>query len=310
MLEQEMAEKNTILKFLAGSYAYGTNTENSDKDYIGVFIPDEEYVLGNKKCEQVQIRTNPSDSKKQNTKDDTDTVLYSLPKFLHLLTENNPTILETLYYPQRNILFCNDLGKRILDNRKLFPSTRVKHTYLGYSFSQKKALTHKKERWVELGKALNKLDTWEKEGKTTLPEILLIPSALREDKKWGEYQDGQEISKVRGLLQHQVESYGHRLKDIKEFGFSCKFASHFLRLLDQGLQFLIEGELTFPLPNNNLIRDVKLGKLKLDEILKIGEEKENLVEQAYVRSKLPHNPDREQIDKLQIGILKDFWGYR
>ena len=90
---------------------------------------------------------------------------------------------------------------------------------------------------------------------------------------------------------------------------NCKFASHLIRLLDEGLEFLVEGRLNFPLSNNNLIRDIKLGKLGLDEILGIADRREKLVEEAYIHSPLPNNPDLEKIDELQIQLLKDFWGY-
>jgi len=153
MEEQKIAEKNLILKFLSGSHAYGTQTPESDKDHIGVFIPPERYILGNKRCEQVQIRTNPSDSKKKNTKEDTDTVIYSLPKYLQLLAANNPTVLETLFYEKKNILFCNDFGKRVLDSWKIFASKKAKHTFLGYSYTQKKALTHKRKVVCSRGSA-------------------------------------------------------------------------------------------------------------------------------------------------------------
>jgi uncharacterized protein len=309
MIEEKMAERNLILKFKAGSHAYGTSTPNSDSDYIGVFIPDESYVLGNKQCEQVQIRTNPSDSGKQNTSKDSDTVIYSLPKFIKLLTANNPTILETLYYPQNCLIFANDLGKKLLSQRELFPSTKVKWTYLGYAFTQKKALTHKKERWEALQKGLLQLDAWETEGNKTLPVRLELPSVLREDKTWGQYEKGMPIIDIRKTLRQHEAAYGYRLEDIKKFGYSCKFASHLIRLLDEGLQFLIDGRIDLPLPNNNLIRDIKLGKFTLEEILKMADDKEKLVNDAYIKSTLSHSPNLEAIEQLQIEMLKEFWGY-
>ena len=53
MNEYEVAEKNMILKVRAGSYLYGTNTLESDEDYIGIFIPEEKYLLGLNKIEEV-----------------------------------------------------------------------------------------------------------------------------------------------------------------------------------------------------------------------------------------------------------------
>ena len=307
MIEQEMAEKNLILKFLSGSHAYGTSTPESDKDYLGVFIPDKRYVLGNSVCEQVEIRTNKSASGKKNTKEDIDTVIYSLPKFLKMLQANNPTILETLYYPKKNIMFCDDFGKKLLESRSLFPTKQVKNTFLGYAQSQKKHLTHKKERWTVLGKALEQLARWEVDGNSTLPDNLQLVSELREDKTWGMHMKGMPIDEVRGYIKKEIDSYGHRIYDIQKYGYSCKFASHLIRLLDEGLTFLVEGELQFPIPNNNLVRDVKMGKYDLEAVLKMAEDKEKLVELAYINTKLPTKCDSKKIEDFQIEMLESFW---
>lgn len=309
MIEQEIAQKHLILKMEVGSNLYGTATLLSDKDYIGVFIPSEEYILGSKKCEQVELRSNPSSSGKQNTSKDVDTVLYSLPKYIHLLAQNNPNIIETLFVPKRNLQFHNRFGDSLLNLAPIFVSKKVKHTFLGYAFSQKKALTHKRERWQALGDALAYLSALEAKGTDLLPQQLDLTSKLREDETWGRYEKGQPVFAVKKLLEQEISSYGYRLDLIQKFGYDCKFASHLLRLLDEGLQLLTEGTLTFPLPNNNLIRDVKLGKYTLDQVLKMAEEKEKLVEQAYLLSPLPNTPNLTSIDQVQIDMLKEYWGW-
>lgn len=309
MLEQEMAKKNLILRMEVGSNLYGTSTPGSDRDFMGVFVPTEEYILGNQHCEQVEIRTNPSGSGKQNTKNDVDTILYSLPKYLHLLAQNNPNIIETLFVPDKNLLFHTVYGDRILNLSPVFVSKKVKHTFLGYAFTQKKALTHKRERFQVLQSALVQLEDYEKRGIETLPAQMTLVSMLREDGKWGQYEKGQQVFVVKKLIEQEISAYGHRLELIQKFGFDTKFASHLIRLLDEGLQLLVEGTLTFPLPQNNLIRDIKLGKYSLDEVLKIAEDKEKLVEQAYITSALPPTPDLKAIDQVQIELLKEFWGW-
>lgn len=143
MKEQQMAEKNLIFKAMVGSELYGTNTESSDKDYVGVFIPDKEYVLGLKTCEQVIVRTNPSESGRRNNKSDTDTTLYSLPKFIKLAAENNPNIVELFFVDDKHVIFCNEYGKLLRDSYKLFISKKAKHRFLGYAESQKQKILTK-----------------------------------------------------------------------------------------------------------------------------------------------------------------------
>lgn len=143
MKERQMAERNLIMKALVGSHLYGTHTPKSDKDYVGIFVPDKDYVIGTRRVEQVEIRDNPTDSGRRNLPGETDTVLYSLPKFIHLAAQNNPNIIELLFVPDRNLVFDTELGKKLRSSSHLFLSKKAKHTFCGYAFSQKQKLLHK-----------------------------------------------------------------------------------------------------------------------------------------------------------------------
>jgi len=143
MKEQEMAQRNLIFKAMVGSKLYGTDTPKSDRDYVGVFIPDKEYVMGLKNCDQVEIRSNPSDSGRRNDKDDTDCTLYSLPKFIKLAAENNPNIVELFFIDDKHIIECNNYGKRLIESFPFFISKKAKHRFLGYAHSQKQKILNK-----------------------------------------------------------------------------------------------------------------------------------------------------------------------
>jgi len=53
MQEKILAEQNKILEIVTGSHLYGTATETSDKDFVGVFLPDVPHILGFKTVEEV-----------------------------------------------------------------------------------------------------------------------------------------------------------------------------------------------------------------------------------------------------------------
>jgi predicted nucleotidyltransferase len=142
MQEQEMAERNLILKVRVGSHMYGTNTPESDEDIVGVCIPDIDYVIGLKRFEQYEHHTNKSGNKK-NTKDDKDITIYSLTKFIHLLIGNNPNIIEIPFSPPNCILYMNEYGKKLMDSFPLFVSQKSYYTFSGYAHTQERFLMNK-----------------------------------------------------------------------------------------------------------------------------------------------------------------------
>jgi predicted nucleotidyltransferase len=160
MNPQQMALDNLILKFRTGSNMYGTTTPESDEDFMGVCMPNKEYVLGTYRFAQAILSTKPSNVKRANTKEDIDYTVYSLPKFIHLISDGNPNVFETLFAHENCLLFRNNLGKRLLDNRELFLSLKLHHSFSGYSYSQRQKMIyheknnktgHRLERMKELG---------------------------------------------------------------------------------------------------------------------------------------------------------------
>jgi predicted nucleotidyltransferase len=126
-------EERSILIGLAGSHAYGLNTASSDEDFRGIFIADKEYYFGFETIEQKTSDWNQPGifSFLDNTKD---TVLFELKKFMELAKNANPNILELLWLNQ--YAFLNSVGAKLIENRTIFLSQRVKNTYTGYSKSQ------------------------------------------------------------------------------------------------------------------------------------------------------------------------------
>ena len=68
---------------LGGSYAYGTNTEDSD------------------------------------------TVMYTLKKYVDLCAKGNPTTLELLYNRPECYLYISDIGMELIKNRNMFLSKKI-----------------------------------------------------------------------------------------------------------------------------------------------------------------------------------------
>ena len=93
---------NIVVKAIAGSHLFGTNTPQSDTDYKGVFIPDAKDILLQRAKKSISTKTGSNESK--NTKDDIDVEFYSLQKFMEMLAQGQTVAIELLFTPANMIL--------------------------------------------------------------------------------------------------------------------------------------------------------------------------------------------------------------
>lgn len=116
-----------ILLALGGSYAYGTNIETSDIDIRGCALNRKSDLIGLSNFEQV------IDSK-------TDTTIYGFNKLIRLLMNCNPNIIEMLGCKPEHYLYITEIGKQLLDNRRMFLSQKAADTFGGYALHQLRKL--------------------------------------------------------------------------------------------------------------------------------------------------------------------------
>lgn len=127
---RKIAEDNLLFYTLTGSHAYGMSLPTSDKDYRGIFYaPREILVSAFKNIEQVEKFGGEKDS-----------TVFELKKFVKLLTEQNPNILELLWVPDNCILHDTEPFKILRNNREFFLSSKAKHTFSGYAMAQLKRI--------------------------------------------------------------------------------------------------------------------------------------------------------------------------
>ncbi len=126
---------NIILLGLGGSHAYGTDNENSDLDIRGVATNSRRNIFIRNDFEQV-------------VNVDTDTTIYSFDKIVKLLCSCNPNTIEMLGLKPEHYLYLSDVGKLLLENKSLFLSKVVVHTFGGYANAQLHRLENKTTRLV------------------------------------------------------------------------------------------------------------------------------------------------------------------
>ena len=129
-----MKEK-LLFKSLSGSFLYGTQSDSSDKDYKGVFLPDlNDLILG--KAPKHYTSSTRTNSEK-NTKDDVDETYYSLHYFLDLVAKGDTNAIDILFSHTNKeaVIYIDPVFQEIINNIDKIITKNVK-AYLGYCKSQ------------------------------------------------------------------------------------------------------------------------------------------------------------------------------
>ncbi len=146
--------KNLSYLSKSGSQSYGTASRLSDTDLKGFTVAPQnvredlfhrfEQSLNNEgliaRFEHLKNPLNPK----------IETTVYSLDKFIKLLANGNPNVIELLWTDESDILEMSPVGQKLRENRDLFISSRSKHNFGGYSVAQLyKIQRHRK--WIVKG---------------------------------------------------------------------------------------------------------------------------------------------------------------
>lgn len=124
MTIQDLKDRNLIIfEGIVGSMAYGIATPTSDVDIKGVYIQPIEDILSFGYVEQVSDDTN-------------DTTYYEIQRFLQLIKQNNPNILELLNLPEDCILVKDPIFDEVLKNADRFITKICKYSFGGYAVEQ------------------------------------------------------------------------------------------------------------------------------------------------------------------------------
>lgn len=121
---------------------------------------------------------------------------------------------------------------------------------------------------------------------------------------------GYAYSQLKRMEHYRFEGYmGQKRKELVEkFGYDCKNASHLLRLLRTGIEFLTEGKLYVEREDAPQLVSIKKGEWKLEDIKSEAERLFEKTHDAYINSKLPDNPDHEMANKLLKNMIARYHG--
>lgn len=207
------AEKEMLFKVIAGSKAYGLDLPTSDTDIRGIYMQPNDYRIGNGYKEQVNDIKN-------------DIVYYDINRFVNLLANNNPNIIENLFVPEDKILYFDKRIKPLYDNRMKFLTKQIRLTFGGYSISQ-----------IKKARGLNKkiVNPIAKERKTPIDfcyifdkqdgYMMLAEQWLRKNNKkqqfvgLSEMPNGVQLYKVHYDWLGETKNDNPRYADVQPLGF-------------------------------------------------------------------------------------------
>jgi len=120
-----------------GSHAYGTNIETSDEDFFGVYIQPIEDIMGFNYIDQINDEKN-------------DIMFLEIRKFLELLKNANPGMMEVLATPEDCVVYKHPVFDTILNQKEKFVTKQCSKTFAGYATQQ-----------IKKAKGQDKMQNWE-----------------------------------------------------------------------------------------------------------------------------------------------------
>ena len=295
-------EPQIIFETIAGSQLYGTSTPDSDFDSRGVCIPPRRVIL-DPFAGFDQADSFPGQ----------DRTIYGLAKFMKLCADANPNLIELLYSPENCWIRSSKEWRMLLEHRSLFVSKKVRHTFSGYFYAQVKSIKNHKE-WIS--NPPDHKPTREEFGLTDSPVIGkdsmenivnvnfdYLTENLRDEVRrerqyraakilWDNYEAWE---KNRNPKRKELE---------KAFLYDTKSALHALRLMMEGTELMLTGNITFPLPQAEYLLQVRNGLLTYEQLMEIVDRVDSDFAAMEAHSTLPYGPDIKGIKKLYFEMIE------
>lgn len=309
-------QNKIIFLTLGGSYSYGTNVETSDVDVRGGALNRPSDLLGLTNFEQVV-----------NTQ--TDTTVYAFNKLITLLLNCNPNTIEMLGCKPEHYFLLTDVGREMIENRKLFMSRRAVHSFGGYASQQlrrlenalardKMAQSMKEEhirRSME-GAVKSFSDRYTSFDKGSF--VLYTAESQREDLDREIFADihldkfpVREFNSMMNDLTNVLGNYeklNHR-NHKKDDNHLNKHAMHLIRLYLMCLDILEKGDIiTYREADHGLLMSIRRGDYQredgtyMDEFFEMVNDFEQRLDYAKNNTSLPDNPDMKQVEEFVMEV--------
>ena len=146
---------------------------------------------------------------------------------------------------------------------------------------------------------------------TAVGRILIANRALFTTKQVYHSFVGYAYGQLKRMEHFKFEGYmGEKRKRlVKKYGYDTKNASHLIRLLHMGIEFLNEGHLYVRRSDSQYLLEIKRGCMTLDQVKLEAQKLFDRIHTVYDNCKLPSTVDNNKINDLCRRILCKHFGY-
>jgi len=275
-----------IVNMVFGSHLYGLDTEHSDVDYKGIYVPTVRELVTGDYPGTYKASTGGLD--KKNKPGDHDYEVISLGKFIKLACKGETFAIDMLHCD--NPVSTSPIWEEMVSMRTKFYSSSMV-AYLGYVKKQAAKYGIKGSRVASMRGAAQRLRGLA----TPTDKIFELDrnDVYADDHSGFVVEKGREFYEVCGkkyeltcnaysvvaMLGLRIDKFGARaLLAEKNEGVDWKALSHALRAGYQVRDIFLLGDYNYPLDENQFILDVKLGKL--DYTTEVAPVLEDLIDQV------------------------------
>ncbi len=303
-----------LVRMQFGSHLYGTATENSDTDIKGVYMPTKRqiYLHDFPKC--YSEKTKHGNALK-NTSDDVDIEIYSLYYLFGMAMNGETVAIDMLHAPPQSWIETSWIWEIVYSHRKVFNSkdmgglakyARKQAAKYGIKGSRINALEMLFGVLSEIDDTLTLKSVWD-----SLPENEYLV------KNWGLSDPEYIITGKRfiwnckiGYIKEVVakirKSYGERAEmAANNEGIDWKAISHAFRAFYQFKRILVDGDFTYPLPEAEFLKQVKLAQLDFKTVAQPRLEALSAeIDLLAAKSDLPDKVNREECQEILYNLVQ------
>jgi hypothetical protein len=326
-------ENLVLARITHGSQLFGLSTPKSDRDYVSIVLPSVARILMSDGY-FITDEGSTSDSTRKNNSNDVDDKQLSLATFLELCCSGTLDSIELLNAPMEfHVQEPHPLFLELVAQKHRLTSRNL-DKIVGFCSSQAVTYSPRKERFVAAMAARDTLTALGVDETTKRPageyfdrvveacateyvSVKSIPNPsgraiLHLDICGKMVPETVHASQALAVADSAAKRYGRRVRDVANASdHDWKSLSHALRVAYEGIEYARTGEVTLPVPNRAHLLDIKLGRLRMEDVANEVDEAVKMLVAAAKASPLPEVADKQFVNEFIMSaygrrVLADF----